>query len=116
MTMQTSELVAGQQTDALVALAQDWEVKPLLTSYWMERGSDKVIMPIDDYSPSTTRAQWAGLIEVFKLSPVYDESAWYVIGYRECGYSDTPGLAICKAVIAAKWGDEIPDEILEKVK
>lgn len=135
--MKTADLVAGPQTDALVALAQDWEVERYRQGWRVIRG--KCIAyhigvvgwgnPVS-YSPSTTRAQWAELIEEFEVGLSKAPKSWgkdkqygwqaNILSTDECNvfmaYGLSPALAICKAVIAAKWGDVIPDAIWEKVK
>jgi len=126
--MKTADLIAGPQLDALVALAQDWEWEFNSRGYciiWIDGGIIGVNSVL--YSPSTNRSQWAELVEVFnvQLLPLADDGKytgeWEAAVITEIGlvsgYSpSTPGLALCKAVITAEWGDEIPDEIWEKVK
>ena len=126
--MRTADLVAGPQTDALVALAcgfvkVDHRRFDFDDEDWHWEG-DTFLCRVNHYSPSTTRAQWAELIEVFYIDLDNDQEgvieaiAWADIMSEGSAKAtaDTYRLAICKAVIATKWGDEIPDEIWEKVK
>ena len=129
--MKTADLVAGPQTDALVALAQDWEVERYRQGWRVIRGKC-IAYHIGvvgwgnpaNYSPSSTPAQWAELIEEFGLSPLPHVvengiiTSWSCARWWPCNaikplIGPEIGLAICKAVIAAKWGDEIPAEILD---
>lgn len=120
MTMQTSDLVAGQQTDALVALAQGWDIK--LSVDWPVVTLGPAYMRV--YSPSTNPAQWAELIPLLHGVIIeQDGDSYYIyvggidsLSGMWLSVDESIGLAICKAVIAAKWGDVIPDEIWEKVK
>ncbi len=118
--MKTADLAAGPQTDALVALAQEL---PLSSEFNQD---DHILVGVGDgdlyrYSPSSTPAQWAELIEVFpmvygaRIEPGKHKAQCLEGFVVELSDSATAGLAICKAVIAAKWGDTIPDEIWEKV-
>ena len=126
--MKTADLVADHRTDALVALARAWELREdMLGVAWYEGADNKcAIVNKDDYSPSSTRAQWAELQTEFKVSTAWQiDDTWSALCFKRDEFNKledwlpltapTLGLAICKAVIAAKWGDEIPDEIWEKV-
>ncbi len=122
--MKTADLVAGQRVDALIALAQDWEYigrkgNKLKAAVWMA-GEGRLIK-VSGYLPSTNHAQWAELRLIFRVrtAPMYQDGdlIYWTAGTHACLWDATTlGLAICKAVIAAKWGDEIPDAIWEKVK
>ena len=126
--MRTANLVAGPQTDALVALARDWHRQCGGWFSGLRYGESKFIISKKEYSPSTTRAQWAELQQTFLVDVLHNSDnvqAWAC--HNIAGESiEEPidcfaglkqdGLAICKAVIAAKWGDEIPDEIWDRVK
>ena len=126
--MKAADLVADRRTNALAALAQGWRYhvhrrhgEP--ANYWTGKG---IVIDVVKYAPSSTRAQWAELHEMFNVNTSWQiDNTWSAVillgDIRHnapflpmCG--PTLGLAICKAVIAAKWGDEIPDEIWEKVK
>jgi hypothetical protein len=124
--METSELEAGQITDALVALAQGWELIDFPgdgAMYWDDPNGSSIELEYK-YTPSTTgKAQCFELIEKFQFTVEFVPA----IGWRcaldfidepqvEIVGCSTPALAICKAVIASKWGDMIPDEMWEKVK
>ena len=125
--MKTADLVAGPQTDALVALARDWEVERYHQGWRVIRGKC-IAYHIGvvgwgnpaNYSPSSTPAQWAELMVTFDVWLSSDDAVKFASCLphvnRAVQEGKTHGLAICKAVIAAKWGDEIPDEIWEKVK
>ena len=123
--MKTADLVAGPQADALVALAQDGDIK--LSVNWPVVTLGPAYMLV--YSPSTNPAQWVELIEVlvdfltdYPVIQQFNKDTWGIYCPKwgdkngDYVYAPTIGLAICKAVIAAKWGDTIPDEIWEKVK
>ena len=124
--MKTADLVAGKQTDALAALAQDWEYELCdQLMYWFHNPTNTYMYDIEDYSPSTTPSQWAELIPLIANIIIEQDGDWYYIyscdieaiqGQLWLSSDVKLGLAICKAVIAAKWGDVIPDEIWEKVK
>lgn len=116
--MKTADLVADHRTDALVALARKWE---LLKQDGLWKDTDGYGRPVDSYSPSTTRAQWAELIEVFEMDIFSRKKSTLVAIWIDDDtqlrfIAKTIGLAICKAVIAAKWGDELPDEIWDLLK
>ena len=136
--MKIENIPAGPQLDALVAMAQWWELIQLTSSSgwmlhpsdyegiykWFTEDGEKPPINKEDYTPSTTPAQWAELIEAFDVSVwvAYDDKTEAKLFgaqtesgrgvYSRAGY----GEAICKAVIAAKWGDVIPDDVWEKVK
>ena len=119
--MQVSELKADSTTDALVALAQGWEQRPTTGQFtWYTKEGYQAI-PVKSYQPSTNGAQAFELIEKFivniKSLPIEDnERIW--VAHCICHDSEvgsTPTLAICKAVIASKWGDEVPDAVMEKL-
>jgi len=113
--MKISELEQGSITDALVALAQEWENHS--SKLWL---TDDGFMPKKSYTPSSGNAQTFDLIEKFKINLNYVdhflEDTYWVANSRTNTGSSTPAISICKAVIASKWGDEIPDEIMEKVR
>ena len=117
--MKTADLIADHRTDALVALARG--------KRFMVKGGTFIVGPLSEgsawigYSPSTVPAQWAELIEPFvdniKWSGIKQIAIdWHVRSGGHVKSASTLGMAICKAVIASKWGDEIPDEIWENVK
>ena len=126
--MKVSNLTAGKQLDSLVAMAREWERYGI--DQWKIPSLDEapvgtIRQPnlVADYQPSTNGAQAFELIEEFNilLVPLADEGRytgeWEAnIGesYNSSwGYS--PAEAICKAVCAAKWGDEIPDSIMIQI-
>ena len=123
--MKTADLVTGPQTDALVALARGWAILQPSTTIIFGNGQ-RSSMKLKDYQPSTNPTQWAELQLEFKVAAglvnYYEpENGWNASLYRNSAKcevwckGETLGLAICKAVIASKWGDTIPDEIWEKV-
>ena len=124
--MKVSELKAGATCDALVALAQDLP----LSEEWNCVVGDGIFIGKGDggmkvYSPSTNGAQCFELIEIFNVEildgfpdrqgvqrkarlPLRVDIDWQ--------YSATTKLAVCKAVIASKFGDTIPCEIMERLR
>jgi len=133
--MKIADLVADRRTDALVALAQDWIIAPVKGTEgmvaiskngngidYLYKGHTCLYMlqsGYELYSPSTNPAQWAELIDAFCLSIdqlISGAHNIHVNGYGWVnGADENLKLAICKAVITAEWGDEIPDEIWEQV-
>jgi len=111
----------------LTALAQGWELeKPTAWDddelVWVDNGD--LIIYQKDYTPSSGNAQTYELIEKFNLevNGLYKEACYCKNKdpdckvYWKCIEAKTPALAICKAVIASKWGNTIPDNVMEKVK
>ena len=123
--MKVSDLKAGATTDVLVAMAQGWRLEihsggtgASAHEMWHDKSNSCVAV---NYHPTTKPAQWAELIERFEMRvgmeevDVWEATAWRdFTAYKKRG--STPALAICKAVIASKWGDTIPEEIMEQVK
>ena len=127
--MKTADLVPGPQTDALVALAwpEEDERFGVVASLPSVRIPPQVYENGDTYSPSTTRAQWAELLILYNMEITYGylDGKELLRGARAMGkdgmfsswlYANELGLAVCKALIASKWGDTIPAAIWEKVK
>jgi len=112
--MKTADLVADHRTDALVALAQVWELcqdnNDSNRMFWkMARifggATPHMTIWVDNYSPSTNPAQCFELIEVFCLSIdqlISGAHNIHVNGYGWVnGADENLKLAICKAVITA---------------
>jgi len=131
--MKISELTDLTQIDALVAMAQGW----VLDNDMWKRNSNNLVNPkyivceMKNYTPSSGNAQTYELIEKFKIefsqehycdedtgelvySGIHEAEVLLSQGWRTFTGS-TPAEAICKAVIAAKWGDELPDDIWRMV-
>jgi len=122
--MKISELKAGATLDALVALAQpdlqlgdDWK-----QDGYIILGGFGGTPPIK-YDPSSGNAQTYELIEKFGVAVSPESHGKWCAEYYGDGHvnpveywGSTSAEAICKAVIASKWGDTIPDEIWEKAK
>lgn len=125
--MKIADLKADATTDALVAMAQGWEWHESNgegIDCWFKRGAKPWTLAMQNYHPTTNPAQWAELVGEFKVSVkwMYCDKRWEACTDRNqpeatliWGVGLTPALAICKAVIASVWGDEIPDAIWEKV-
>jgi len=126
--VKTSEL-SGVQLDYAVAWSVDWG-QPVL--HITSGGSFVELMGVV-FSPTTNWSQCGPLIEQFKLTlylhteyeingeGVYDvyeagcSADWFVDASTPDPVSTDPKIAICRAVVAAKLGDEvdIPDELME---
>ena len=126
--MKVSELTDLKQIDQLVAIAQGWEVhvndsgvykKELVTSMG---GAEYYNYP--EYDPTSGNAQTYELIEKFNLTSLQLKDSWRYYSHETFGShsyvgrgeGSTPAIAICKAVIASKWGDTIPDDVMEQVR
>ena len=128
--MKISELTCGPQMDALVAMIYYFpDGFPDYGMYGVSTVDDRCSVFIDgigefDYAPSTTgKAQCFELIDIFfnyKIGRSSDRTYCHVRNKHDdiwfSGYGDTPQEAICKAVIAATWGDTIPNEVMKEVE
>ena len=122
-----STLKAGPTLNALVALAQGW-IWNGKDSCWMipvqTITGDIDFDAIVKYQPSINGAQAFELIEKFKTDIDCDECLWTVIIWPAYGLSanvvkqkgTTTAEAICKSVVASKYGDTIPDDVMESLK
>ncbi len=128
MKVKTSEL-SGVQLDYAVAWSVDWG-QPVL--HITSGGSFVELMGVV-FSPTSNWSQCGPLIEQFKLTlylhteyeingeGVYDvyeagcSADWFVDASTPDPVSTDPKIAICRAVVASKLGDEvdIPDELME---
>ena len=127
MSIETNSLKAVPTLDALVALAQGW-IRNSKDSCWMipvqTITGDIDFDAIVKYQPSINGAQAFELIEKFKTDIDCDECLWTVTIWPIYGLSadvakqkgSTPAEAICKAVVASKYGDTIPDDVMESLK
>ncbi|MDE9495675.1 DUF2591 domain-containing protein [Xenorhabdus bovienii] len=71
-----------------------------------------------DFTPSTDWSQCGELIEKYKVKFEHGEHIWFASCKRGMlALGRTPQIAICRAVVAARWGNEvdIPDELVEGV-
>ena len=71
----------------------------------------------DPYRPSTDWQQAGELIEKFKVKVWYSSGKWVAETYKRnrvditvWGVSSTPQEAICRAVVASVYGEEVEDE------
>lgn len=129
MKVKTSEL-SGVQLDYAVAWSVDWG-QPVL--HITSGGSFVELMGVV-FSPTSNWSQCGPLIEQFKLTlylhteyeingeGVYDvyeagcSADWFVDASTPDPVSTDPKIAICRAVVASKLGDEvdIPDELMNE--
>lgn len=143
MKVKTAEL-SGGALDWAVAIAEGWEPNRPHDGQ-LKRGESYILVSdrtVDRrfrrfwYSPSTDWSQCGLLIEQYKLSlylhseyeingeGVYDiyeagcSADWFVDATTPDPVSTDPKVAICRAVVASKLGDEvdIPDELMETTK
>ena len=130
MKVKVSELV-GVQLDLAVALAiggkitrpQDAQIclngEHMLCGEKNKRHSRYV------YSPSTNWEQCGSLIEFFRagldwntcnIDEDYDDEPWFACVSKTdvTQYGPTPLIAICRAVVESKYGDEVelPDDLV----
>jgi hypothetical protein len=138
--MNVSELKAGATLDSLVALAQEWKFMQVEGNERMViisktgkaidylcRGHTCLEMLNSSktlYQPSTNGAQSFELIPlIIQIVIEQDGDTFYI--YRggvdslfgqPLSSSEALEVALCKAVIAAKWGDTIPDDVMEQVR
>lgn len=115
------EDLTDEQLDEWAALAQGWEEDEFeehgqVYSEWKYAGG---YISKDKYTPTTNPAQWARLIERFEIWLSNDntdcDNRWiattketHVVGGKDlAGYGPTPAIAICRAVIASVYGDEV---------
>lgn len=121
MKVKTSEL-SGVQLDVAVALALEMTGGDLRVrggygcSYYNGSG-------LKTFSPSTDWSQCGPMIADHKLNISHNpsgrrpEEPWFCCDNSETFWSigETAMVAICRAVVAAKLGDEvdIPDELME---
>ncbi|MCC8366583.1 DUF2591 family protein [Xenorhabdus sp. PB61.4] len=121
MKIKTSELT-GKALDWAVALAQGWQKMADYNGYSTPNG----VVIASEYAPSWDWEVCGQLIDEYldsltrmctdspwvascKAVTVDDVSIWKVEG------GQTPKIALCRALVSAKMGDEveIPDELLE---
>lgn len=98
--MKTSELT-GALLDYWVAKAEGWD------------GSRAAFCAPADYAPSINWAQGGPLIDKYEIDLTYSEHqpgkriAWNGPTHA---FGDTPLQAVCRAVVRAKFGAEVPDQ------
>ena len=122
--MRVSVLTDHKQINALVALAQDWENR----GGWLCPDAEGYVGAVEEreYTPTQGNQQtyelltWLGAQQGGLLSISITEYGCGIVNRMPIKMiaveASTPALAICKAVIASKWGDTIPDEIMEKAR
>lgn len=117
--MKTSELT-GDKLDYWVAKAQGW-VHRVTTEHMAKRGFDEPFywrIPskgfCSQYHPSANWQQCGELIEKFDIELVYHPRS---SGFRSRSgisgpffHGSTPQEAICRAVVASVYGEEVNDE------
>ena len=114
MKVKTSEL-SGVQLDYAVACSVDWG-QPVL--HITSGGSFVELMGVV-FSPTSNWSQCGPMIAEFGVWLSDDEGAFTASCKphfdRAIYDAETPQIAICRAVVAAKLGDEvdIPDELME---
>ncbi|BET97769.1 phage protein NinX family protein [Xenorhabdus taiwanensis] len=123
MKIKTSKLT-GQALDWAVALAQGWQKMADYNGYSTPNG----VVLVSEYAPSWDWEVCGRLIEEFTMDLTPVIGGTYCAGSSITDgalcpddyvhidmYGDTPQIAICRAVVAAKLGDEveIPDELVE---
>lgn len=119
MSTKTNSLTAGPTLDALVALAQGWYRIKSGGEWWDDRVPQPFKVYVKSYQPSTNGMQAFELIEKFKIDVLWEDDKWGA--FSDCDatgtnyMASTPAEAICKAVVASKWGYIIPDDIMEQV-
>ncbi len=113
--MKTSELT-GKGLDHWVAKAWGWGIKQYkihpndsARPWWFLNHERRC--PKEDYSPTTNWEQCGVLIEKFKITTGLvnrKKDTWFAIG-DDCsvGYALDPRIAICRAVVASVFGDEV---------
>ena len=115
--MKLTELT-DEELDRYCALAQGWKevaVAPNLL-FWVEGDIDDPNMVIlqENYHPTSNKAQAFKLMEKFEMHvDVTDKMTTAVIWegrVRTEQYAGTPQRAICLAVVASKYGEEVDDE------
>lgn len=138
MKVKTAEL-SGLQLDVAVALAIGGKLERPHDAQILLNGMHQLCGEVNKkwsryvFSPSTDWGQCGPLIDQFKLSlylhseyeingeGVYDvyeagcSTDWFVDATTPDPVSTDPKVAICRAVVASKLGDEvdIPDELME---
>jgi hypothetical protein len=119
------EDLTNEQLDEWVARAQGWRWLDLCGWYSIDEAGHKRGKGIPGaYTPTTNPAQWAELMQLFKVDVLhneYDTQAWACVSLAgediddpiDC-FANTgeEGKAICRAVIASVYGDsvEVSDE------
>lgn len=92
-----------------------WLTRPKRPSaVWMLGPDDRAQFHLGPYHPHRDPRLLIELIK--KYRPVFfpDGSGWYCyIAYnlKKCGYGDDLHEAVCRAVVAHKFGDVVPDEV-----
>lgn len=117
MKIPISEL-EGDRLDKWVALARGWIVKvSQYNDYSYHYYSSEKDIPADstlvkDYRPSINGWQAMALVKEFKLH-LYAGGIWEACpddNATVSGYGPTPEIAICRAVVAAKFGVYVEEE------
>jgi len=116
MKVKISDLT-NEQLDRLCAEAQGWEKSTTNSIWWYkEKSIGKYPQArIDTYSPTSNDAQAMALVKKLLIDlewfsehagegPYWvaclQDSVWYMRG-------DNPNIAICRAVVAAKFGEAV---------
>lgn len=114
--MKTSELI-GAELNCWVAQA-DGETVYHYTDLILGKYYTKDIYTPIPYSPSTNWQQGGPLIEKYKLDVFFTwkASRWDALisddpscSYRYRGEGETPLIAVCRCIVASKYGDEVED-------
>ena len=116
--MRVSELTDHKQINALVAMIAipdlDWFMLNGKVNVELNQGKHYT------YCPTQGNQQTYELIEKFDLTigrahDDYSFAEWGMYSHQRVT-EKALALAICKAVIASKWGDTIPDDVMEQVR
>lgn len=111
--MKVSELT-DRQLDYWVAKSRGWINYPNdskeLGSIWHiepDKAPFGEIIPVDKHTPSTNWIHCGELIEKYRLYLNPSPHGWIAIARGKHYLADTPHRAVCMAVIASVYGDEI---------
>lgn len=63
------------------------------------------------YQPTTNWAQGGPLIEKYEIDLDKISGEWFAIGPKGQAVAATPQEAICRAVVRAAFGDEVPEVV-----
>ncbi|MDE1488589.1 DUF2591 domain-containing protein [Xenorhabdus bovienii] len=119
MKIKTSELT-GRALDWAVARADGRGVRINELGYVFVCDNRSIGV----YSPSTDWAKCGELIDKYNIELTNELLDCVLFWSANCNYvsddyldGQTPQIAICRAVVAARWGNEvdIPDELVEGV-
>lgn len=115
MKVKTSEL-SGVQLDYAVA----WSIDSGQPVVHITSETSFVEVNGEVYSPSTVWSDCCPLVCYVEHVSLQPGKLWAAVacGVFQYHKAETPAIAICRAVVAARLGDEvdIPDELMETMK